>query len=274
MQTAKDHRYNKYSDVFTFTDRIVAKGPVSFKGKTVDSLAEKITLYHYARALYLLQSIKVLCSEGYATEAKIILRSLLNLFINIRWLTSEEIDYCNVNYRMERFADYDVVFKKKHQDNIIEFCPGAISEDEHTFFDKEFERIKKKYPKDTNFDPMFWSGRKIFKMASDVSLEREYRILYSQLSELEHTGPSSKNEYVDLSCKGKMKIRTGPIDKNITMVLLTAISCFIDVNAITHSIFKLELDDLKRDKEELNVLKNKYLQSLIKKNSLTMSQNT
>jgi len=259
IKASNNYLYNKYLDVFSFADKIVAKGPASFEAKTVNSLSEKITLFHYARALYLLQSIMVLCSEGYATEAMIILRSLLNLFINIRWLTSEEIDYCNVKYRMERYADYDVVFKKKYQDNIIKFSPGVISEDEHTFFNQEFERIKKKYPKEKNFDPRFWSGRSIFDMASEVSLESEYRILYSQLSELEHTGPSSKNKYIDLSSKGKMKIKTGPRDKDISMVLLTAISYFIDVNALTHIVFKLELDNLKRDKEALNVLKNKYL---------------
>jgi hypothetical protein len=256
----EDYLYNKYADIFDFVDRIVAEAPSYFKGKTVESLNQKISLFHYARALNLLQSIKVLCSEGYATEAMIILRSLLNLFINIKWLTSEEIDYCSVNYRMKRFADYDVVFRKKHKDNIIKFCPGVISENEHAYFDEEFEEIVKKYPKEANFDPKFWSGKNIFEMASEVSLENEYRILYSQLSEMEHTGPSSKNQYIDFSHEGKMRINTGPKDKDITKVLVTAFSYFLDVNAITHSVFNLEFDDLEIIKSEFNGLKNKYLQ--------------
>ncbi len=259
-KTLKNYLYNKYSDIFSLADEIVSKGPVPLKEKNVDSLAEKITLFHYARALYLLESIKILCSEGYATEAMIILRSLFNLFINIRWLTSKDIKYCDIKYRMERFADYDVIFRKKHQDNIIKFCSGVINKDESTFFDKEFARIKKKYPKEKNFDPRFWSGRSIFEMASEVSLESEYRILYSQLSELEHTGPSSKNKYIDFSEKGKMKIKTGPRDLDITIVLLTALTYFIDINAITHTIFKLKLYDLEKYKKDLNALKNIYRQ--------------
>jgi len=245
----------KYQNIFDFTKHAIENAPKFLDGKKANNIERRITLFHFIRATYLLDAIYRLCHEGYATESMVILRSLLNLFINLKWLTFKDS-----KYRMERYADFEVVFKKLAMNDVIKH--GSIWDDikneDLTVHDKQFERIMRKYNLKSRWDFLHWSGKSIYKMAEDVALENEYKIIYGRLSAIEHTDPESVRDYLDNSEKGKTIIKAGPRDKNIDLVLLTSLEYFFHIKAITHNIFDIDWPSLESEKQKFIDLRNKY----------------
>jgi hypothetical protein len=254
---ATDFLMHKYRDLFDFAERAIEKGPSFLAGKNANSPEKQVTLFHFVRAMYLLEGIHVLCTHGLATEAMVLLRSLLNLYINIKWLTATD-----VAQRFERFADFEVIFRKLAIQRVIDHGDiwDQIKDEDLSVHDQNFESIKKKYSLAKREDLFNWSGKSIFEMASEqgVDLEKDYRIIYSRLSSIEHTGPESVRDYLDDSDTGATKIKAGPRDENIDLVLLTALEYYFNVKAIAHNAFDLEWPNLENDKEAFLTLQRKY----------------
>lgn len=205
----------------------------------------------------MLDAIYTLTIQGLATEAMVILRSLLNLYINIKWLSTGD-----TKKRFERFADFEVVFKKLAMQTLVEHGNiwEQVKNDNLNIHDKDFESVKKKYDLKKREDFYNWSGKSIFKMALDkeVNLGKEYRIIYGRLSSTEHTGPESARDYLDDSGKGATKIKAGPRDENIDLVLITALEYYFNVKAIAHSAFGLEWLTLESDREAFLKIRRKF----------------
>jgi hypothetical protein len=224
-------------------------------GQNANSLPRQIALFHYIRAIYLQDTIAKLCMEGFANEAMIILRSFLNLLINLKWVTSD-----NYKYRMERFSDFEVVYKKLAIKNIIKY--GSISKQlgdtEASPHDEAFEKVKAKYSLKTYRDFTNWSGKSIREMAKEVCLENDYHVIYAGLSEIEHTCPASVRSYLDDSEKGITSIKVGGRDEGIALVMLTSIEYFIDVKAIILNIFDRDWEAFEKQRKKISTLKIKY----------------
>lgn len=243
MKAVEEILYRKYQALFDFTENTLDERLNFVVGENVNTLEKQVTLFHFVRATYLLDAIYRLSAQGLATEAMVILRSLLNLYINIKWLITRD-----TKERFEQFADFEVIFQKLAMD------------DDLTVHDKEFERIKKKYNLKKRKDFLNWSGKSIYKMASDkdVNLGKAYKTIYGNLSSIEHTGPGSVRFYLDDSMPGKMAIKAASRDENIDLVLITALEFYFSVKAIVHNIFDLSWDNLKSVEQNLSDLKNKY----------------
>lgn len=245
----------KYKELFNFTRKAIEESLNFLGGENANTVERQVTLLHFARAAYLLDAIYRLALQGLATEAMVILRSLLNLYINIKWLTKDDS-----KKSFERYADFEVVYRKLTLDNVKKY--GGIGDKIKNYnlkiHDKDFERVKKKYNLNKRKDFFNWSGRSIYQMAKDVNLENSYKIIYGELSSIEHTGPGSVRHYLDDSEKGKTKIKAGPRDEDIDSVLLTALEYYFKVKAITHDIFELEWPDLESDENMYLELKKKY----------------
>jgi hypothetical protein len=239
----------RYQDLFGFTEKTVKKSRNFLVGEKPDTLGKKITLFHFARAAYLLDAIYRLCNQGFATEAMVILRSLLNLYINIKWLTSS-----NTAERLERFVDFGAVYEALALDRLAERRGLKANFHPH----REFELVKKKYGLKRRSDFFRWSGKSIKQMAKDVNLDSEYDGVYSHLSAIEHTGPESAADYVEHP-QGKILIKAGPRDNNIRLVLLTALKYYFFVEGITRGIFGADCSPLEKDTQEWSVLSIKYL---------------
>lgn len=246
----------KHRDLFDFTEATIGKEPF-LAGQNANSLARQVTLFHLVRAGYLLEATYTLSTHGLATEAMVILRSLLNLYINIKWLTSAE-----VVQRFERFADFEVIFKKLAIQTVIDNGNiwDEIKDENLTVHDQAFESVKKKYGLTKKKDCFNWSGKSVFKMASEkgVDLAKEYQVIYGQLSSIEHTGPESAGHYLDDSKQGTTVIKAGPRDENIDLVLITALEYYFQVRKIAHTIFEVQWTTIKKDWEEFSKIKSKY----------------
>jgi hypothetical protein len=247
----------KYQELFDFTEGAIDESINFVVGERANTLERRVTLFHFVRATYLLEAIYRLCIQGLATEAMVILRSLLNLYINIKWLMARD-----TQKRFERFADFEVVFNKLAMDKIVQHGDiwDEIKNDDLTLYNEEFGKIKNKYNLKERKDFFNWSGASIYEMAKDggVNLEKEYNIIYGNLSSIEHTGPDSVRSYLDNSEKGKTKIKAASRDENIDLVLITALDYYFSVKAITHSIFDVNWNNLKSVEQNFSNLKNKY----------------
>lgn len=248
---------SKYRDLFDFAKTAIDEGPAFLADQNANTTARQVTLLHVVRAVYLLEATYRLCTQGLATESMVILRSLLNLYINLKWMASTDSAR-----RFQRYADFEVVFKKLSMQTIIN--QGGISDDikndDLTIHDQDFETVKEKYCLKKRRDFSNWSGKSIFMMASEkgVDIEKEYQIIYGRLSSIEHTGPDSVRQYLDDTEKGFTKIKAGPRDENIDLVLLTALGYFFDVKAIAHNVFDLEWLNTQTQREALSALQRKY----------------
>ncbi|MEW6669680.1 MAG: DUF5677 domain-containing protein [Thermodesulfobacteriota bacterium] len=248
---------SKYSDLFDFAKTAIDETPKFLTGENANTTAKQVTLLHLVRAGYLLDATYRLCTQGLATEAMVILRSLLNLFIDLKWMTSND-----AAQRFQRYADFEVVFNKLTMQTIID--QGGIwddiKDDDLTIHDPGFESIKQKYCLKKKKDFLNWSGNTIFMMASEkgVDLEKDYRIIYGRLSSIEHTGPDCVRQYLDDSEKGVTKIKAGPRDENIDLVLVTALGYYFDVKAIAHNVFHLDWPNIHTHREEFSNLQRKY----------------
>ena len=249
--------YEKYQDLFDFTKSTIDESLNFVIGENANTLERRVTLYHFVRAAYLLDAIYRLCLQGLATEAMVILRSLLNLYINLKWLTAGD-----TKKRFERFDDFEVIFKKLAMDDIIQQGDiwDEIKNDNLTVHDKEFERIKKKYKLRERKNFFNWTGKSIYKMANDkgVNLGKEYKIIYGNLSSIEHTGPDLVRSYLDDSENGITNIKPASRDENIDLALITALEYYFGVKAITHNIFDLSWNNIKSVEQIFSDLKNKY----------------
>jgi hypothetical protein len=245
----------KYRDIFKLTRKTI-KGNLRFLvGEQANSLKRQVTLFHYVRAAYLVEAIYALCKQGLATEAMVLLRSLLNLFINIKWLTKEDCEK-----RFERYADFEVIYKKLSIDTLFEHGEiwDEIEKPEINIHDEDFEKIKNKYELKNRRDYFNWSGKTIYQMAKDVTLEKEYAIIYGRLSSREHTSPDSVRDYLETSEKGFTEIKQVKKAKDIDLVLLTALQYYYQIKAILHDIFSIEWRDMKSYEKEFSDLQNKY----------------
>jgi hypothetical protein len=247
----------KYGDLFEITKATIDKGPTFLAGQNANSMKKQVTLFHLVRAGYLLEATYTLCSQGLATEAMLVLRSLLNLYINLKWLTSADVEQ-----RFQRYADFEVVFKKLAMQAAIDYGGiwDEIKDEDLTVHDHDFDFIKKKYGLTKKKDLFNWSGKSIFSMASEkgVDLEKDYRIIYGQLSSIEHTGPESVRRYLDDSEKGTTLIKAGRRDESINLVLITALEYYFHVKAIAHTIFDVEWIALEKDREAFLKVRSTY----------------
>ena len=179
----------------------------------------------------------------------VILRSLLNLYINIKWLTTS-----NSAERFVRFVDFGAVYEALAFDRLAE--GRGLSAHFHPR--QAFEVVKRKYGLKKPSVFFRWSEKSIRQMAKEVNLDREYDVVYSQLSAVEHTGLQTAASYVEHP-DGKIVIKAGPRDDNIPLVLLTSLKYYFFVEGITRETFGIDCSPLEKDTQEWSVLSIKYL---------------
>ena len=151
--------YQKYQDLFDFSKSTIEDSLNFVVGGNANTLERQVTLFHFVRASYLFDAIYRLSIQGFATEAMVILRSLLNLYINIKWLTAGD-----TKRRFQRFSDFEVIFKKLAIDNVTKYGDiwDEIKNDDLSVHDKDFCRKKKKYNIRKRKDFFNWAGKSIY----------------------------------------------------------------------------------------------------------------
>ena len=252
VQAVRAELRNEYGDLFDFALDVVRRNQKVAAGWRPVDLETAVVLYHFGRAVNLLEATRRLCLDGFAREAISPSRSLLNLLINLRWLTKSGV----YSERMKKFADHEVTskanvamtllkwdkriteeLKQRHREIIREACEDAkrngICKRENGF-----------YP---NWHPS------IRVMAKDVGLLRDYHITYARLSQIEHTDPERVRDYLENhDSESLMSAMVGPSDESAFVVVSDSIRYFLNVKRDAAWFLKLSQRENGRLEHEVN----------------------
>ena len=95
---------DQYGDLFSFALHVVVENRIHADRWRDKESGTDVVLYHFAKAINLLDATRRLYHDGFAREAISTSRSLFNLFINLRWLTK----LGETSQRLQRFADHEI----------------------------------------------------------------------------------------------------------------------------------------------------------------------
>lgn len=246
--------WKKYGNLFRYTRQILLKICPAVVGNQKDELPVRIVMYHYARAIKLLAAVRIICMKGYATEASILLRSLLNLCINLKWLTLKDS-----KRRMKKFADYEIVVLHNTMKKALKHGgPSKSRTAKVQQVGKQAKAIKRKYESGDEWHPYFWSGKYISEMAKDVSMLDQYDLVYRQLSEREHTSPAAVRDFLEISASGGIRLKVGQSYEGIPMVLLSTLDYFLQTIGAGIEIVQLHGLDFVAEYKQFQKLHLKY----------------
>ncbi len=251
----------KFNEFYEIINDIKTVRLLSLEKESASTLPRQVVFFHYVKAISLLDAIQILTQKNKTNEAGIILRSLLNLFINFKWLTLTDSDK-----RMQRYADFEIISKKRKMD-----LAGVLSADEEEKqktkeIENQHKVIIEKYslnPKDWKSMTQ-WSGKSIRQMAIDVDLLADYEKVYSYLSFEEHTDPSTITNYISRSTNEENIYIANPDDYLIALILWTAISYYFQIEEVVAKIFNVNFPE---QTVNLRTLANKYLNDAIRMNT-------
>ena len=253
---------DQYGDLFSFALRVAVENRIHadrWRDKEIDT---GVVLYHFAKAVNLLDATRRLCYDGFAREAIATSRSLFNLFINLRWLTKPG----ETSQRLQRFADHEITSQANNAMTELKWKKDLTEEQKQEICDllQEIHPIAESLGINESRNGMYpnWHPG-IQEMAKDVNLLSDYHNTYKRLSQTEHTDPRSVREYLKYDDSGPLiHGDVGPSTEYAPLVMIESIRYFLNVKRDAASLlgFKESQEDLK----ELRQLQQKYADSLAK----------
>lgn len=251
---------NQYGDIFSFALSIVIKNQAHADRWRDKEIETGVVLYHFAKAVNLLDATRRLCYDGFAREAISTSRSLFNLFINLRWLTKPEAS----SQRLEKFINHEAMSKANNAETLIKWDNNITEEQkrQQCALIREISPIAKKLGIDKDRNGMYpnWHPG-IQKMAKDVDCLSDYHLTYRRLSQTEHTDPVSVWEYLKDDDGGAlMHGDMGPSTKYAPLVMIDSVRYFLNVKRDVAPL--LGFEESQEELTEFKQLRQKYADSL------------
>ena len=122
---------NRYEDLFKFALRVVRINRTYSKRCRGKEDETGVVLYHFRKAVNLLDATRRLCHDGFGREAIATSRSLHNLFINLRWLTKPRVS----SQRLESFTDHEITSKANNAMTLIGWAKETTQEQKQSHRD-------------------------------------------------------------------------------------------------------------------------------------------
>ncbi len=158
----------------------------------------------YGKARKQMEAVSLLASEGYGEDAMILARSLVNLCIDLGYITA---DPDQTEPRARRWTAKGRVERREFSKRV-----GTTSPDEATADWSKEEAFADEWPKS------------IEQRAKDAGLESFYNLPYRHGSSFEHSDSWSATSFLDLKVDA-VDMLTGPSDRYIDLALLTLACC-------------------------------------------------
>ena len=261
VQAIRSELRDQYGDLFEFALDVVKRNQaLAARWRPMD-LETAVVLYHFGKGVNLLEATRRLCLDGFAREAISPSRSLLNILINLRWLTKPGV-YAK---RIKKFTDHEVTSKANRAMTLIRWDTEITEE-----LKQEYREIIREAREDAKCKgiPKGKDGRYrnwhpgIRAMAEDVGLLSEYHITYARLSQTEHTDPERVTEYVeDHDSQSSLTSIVGPSDEYALLVMSDSIRYFLNVTIDAAQFLALKQKDeewTKHEVDEFSRLREKY----------------
>jgi len=204
-------------------------------GTPNESQYKIITLFFFIKSWRTFQSIRLLFSNKLSEDADILLRSLLEVVVNLKYIS---LDW---QKRIELFLGYDYVQRQKLLDKLKKLGDPLADKIRQSRPEvvrdvlEEYSKLKDNYP-----NMLRWSGKSIEEMAKDVGLGKHY-IIYRVLSDHVHPSPRATLKYFS---EGPTGIVVGPSlsDDEIAKHLHTTCVYFLIICDHANELFSLGFD--------------------------------
>ena len=195
-----------------------------------------------AMTAHKMQSMRLLCRNGLAKDAVVLLRVLFEDIVNFNYMDNDK-------KRIRDFMDYDTWERLK----ISKWAPKKTLEDSVKFaarvseLEQMWNKVKHKYTYTTGkrkgevFDK--WSGKNLWEMVKEVKGEELYKYLYKYLSSFVHFNSTTFNEYVLGAKKDHIIVEIGLSDQFIPEVLVSSSALVLEsLIRVINMCYKLRLD--------------------------------
>ncbi|WHZ14474.1 MAG: hypothetical protein OJF52_001312 [Nitrospira sp.] len=195
-------------------------------------------LYGLRKSSKTVESIFLLTSHGYGQDAKILLRSLLELLLNLKYVGHDPDKRVPLftEYAYLEIDDFDKLLSNYVSENpddvIIQKILTSKDVDQRTSERKEYERVKKNYPNKHN-----WAGMSVRKMAKSVGLSFQY-ILYKMFCRVTHPSSEGIKSYLGLDDESLACLDSTPEDLRRTF--LTSCIYLLDILSQVNDGFSLD----------------------------------
>ncbi len=233
---------------------------------------QMVALVALGKGLKTYRAITILCDQGYGEDAQILLRSLFEHALDVRYISKHP----NSNEAALRWLDYDWVVKHEltkvvHTDPYFEEYRQAVKGDDQKTKEIEDEALKAqekwhfwRKEKDGKLSRAHahWSGMSVRDLARKVGWLSHYKTLYRLASQRVHSSVGCANDYVDLQEDHSMRLKVVPSSHLVAEVLLTAhgyIEGIADYWCISLNTPQGVCDDLQAIKHEFDKLIREWL---------------
>jgi len=218
------------------------------------SAFQQVVCFLFGKACKSYHAIHLLCKGSFGQDAAILVRSLLEILINLFYIAEEESEQ-----RAENFIRYWIIMEKHR----LEKCKkrgllNSIQEENQIIqkYEEEIDRRKKGGIKEKRGKEYKWSGKSIAQMAREVGLDYHHDVIYWRLSQIAH--PNIKGSEYFVSDQGNdLKIDCGPGKTHIEESFTTAFDFFSQISLKFNEILlgdtkiKKQLESLRKDFEKI-----------------------
>jgi len=184
--------------------RLAENALISFRGPADTPYKECLVLI-FARAFKSYDAIRRLCEVAACEDAAVILRSLLNLLVIVRWISLDE------QKRARRYSHWYWI--RMHAE--ASGMKDSVSAERLRFIQDRYDRVKSQFQyKDKKgairfFDNWYQpEANTIRDLFVQVGLEKHYEEAYRPLSDIEHSDPTAFLQMI-------ISIETTPNEKRL-----------------------------------------------------------
>jgi hypothetical protein len=202
---------------------------------SADVLVRDVFFVLLAKARTLLNSIVILHRSAQYPSVTVLLRSLLELHIQMKWISEKDlIGLCTRYAELANVARMRTFLRTKR--NWREFASSCEDKEFRQRYEENTEKAKRYGYRNVmdvgNWRPIKSDDKRysILDMAKDVLMEYEYRVVYNRLCETTHIGPGSDLDY-EVVPQGRGLIPRKPLSPT---ELAIAASHFLDIYALAN----------------------------------------
>jgi hypothetical protein len=163
--------------------------------------------------------------------------------------------YADTVERLQRYIDHELIFREKASESAASYSAVVIDTTTQEYINAEqlVNRAMIKYNIVSLKKVQTWSGLRISQMARDSGLHWDYDVLYSRLSEYEHSGPSSIVDYVH---GNNISLQTSA--EEIPLTLIDAIDYFLHCASLSAKLYGGSQKNVTSSRLHLDKLSQKY----------------
>jgi len=175
---------------------------------------QEICFFFTTKAVRLLSAVVLLCRDGYATEARGLVRTLCQMCIDLHWIGLKEDE------RASRYIAFFPITRWNSLRGISQGEFDQIPPEKRKRWKTEYQKAAQQFGTDR---PEGWAGGiRIDQRASEVGLLPHYNTVFRSGSSFDHTDAHSAVWYFGKGDAKRPAAQLGPSDEDVLLILPTA----------------------------------------------------